>query len=206
MAPRCGSRTQAAKADFHTSRRWPIACDVRSAAPGHDRRRRGVRAQRVRARRRRRGGLHRSGAERARSARLGPAGCRWSASARARASGCAAGAIVLREFADPGCQRTAADARGSLRADGASCADSNAQWRGRRQVAKRAGRQPGPARDADDRGIATCGRWSQPELEGIATLQFPWSARAMDEAGAALDRLKPDAWSPTRRPAAGAAR
>jgi hypothetical protein len=30
------------------------------------------------------------------------------------------------------------------------------------------------------------------ELAGIATLQFPWSARAMDEAGAALDALKPD--------------
>ena len=33
----------------------------------------------------------------------------------------------------------------------------------------------------------------EPELEGIATLQFPWSVRAMDEAGAALDALKPDA-------------
>jgi hypothetical protein len=30
-----------------------------------------------------------------------------------------------------------------------------------------------------------------PELRGIATLQFPWSARAMDEAGAAMDRLAP---------------
>ena len=29
------------------------------------------------------------------------------------------------------------------------------------------------------------------EIEGIALLQFPWSARAMDEAGAALDRLRP---------------
>ena len=28
-------------------------------------------------------------------------------------------------------------------------------------------------------------------LEGIALLQFPWSARAMDEAGAALDRIEP---------------
>ena len=32
-----------------------------------------------------------------------------------------------------------------------------------------------------------------PELDGIADLQFPWSARAMDEAGAALDRLAPGA-------------
>jgi hypothetical protein len=30
------------------------------------------------------------------------------------------------------------------------------------------------------------------ELTGIAFLQWPWSARAMDEAGAALDRLRPD--------------
>jgi Capsule polysaccharide biosynthesis protein len=29
-------------------------------------------------------------------------------------------------------------------------------------------------------------------LAGIALLQFPWSARAMDEAGAALDALRPD--------------
>jgi hypothetical protein len=29
-------------------------------------------------------------------------------------------------------------------------------------------------------------------LAGIALLQFPWSARAMDEAGAALDALQPD--------------
>ena len=31
------------------------------------------------------------------------------------------------------------------------------------------------------------------ELGGIADLQFPWSARAMDEAGAALDHLEPGA-------------
>jgi hypothetical protein len=31
----------------------------------------------------------------------------------------------------------------------------------------------------------------EPELRGIADLQFPWSARAMDEAGAALDALRP---------------
>jgi hypothetical protein len=30
-----------------------------------------------------------------------------------------------------------------------------------------------------------------PELHGIATLQFPWSARAMDEAGAAIERARP---------------
>ena len=31
------------------------------------------------------------------------------------------------------------------------------------------------------------------ELRGVADLQFPWSARAMDEAGAALDALRPRA-------------
>jgi hypothetical protein len=31
----------------------------------------------------------------------------------------------------------------------------------------------------------------RPELAGVALLQFPWSARAMDEAAAALDHLKP---------------
>lgn len=31
------------------------------------------------------------------------------------------------------------------------------------------------------------------ELEGVTWLQWPWSARAMDEAGAALDRLRPSA-------------
>lgn len=31
------------------------------------------------------------------------------------------------------------------------------------------------------------------ELEGVALLQWPWSARAMDEAGSAIDALMPDA-------------
>jgi hypothetical protein len=41
--------------------------------------------------------------------------------------------------------------------------------------------------------IRGCNCWSivQEALEGIALLQFPWSARAMDEAGAALDALQP---------------
>ena len=41
--------------------------------------------------------------------------------------------------------------------------------------------------------IAGVDCWSivQRELAGIALLQWPWSARAMDEAGAALDRLAP---------------
>ena len=52
------------------------------------------------------------------------------------------------------------------------------------------------------RRATTCGRWREirgcdcwplirEELAGVALLQWPWSARAMDEAGAALDTLQP---------------
>ncbi|MEO7272750.1 MAG: hypothetical protein ABIX28_15395 [Vicinamibacterales bacterium] len=43
--------------------------------------------------------------------------------------------------------------------------------------------------------IAGCDCWPiiRSELAGIALLQWPWSARAMDEAGAALDALDPEA-------------
>ena len=42
--------------------------------------------------------------------------------------------------------------------------------------------------------VGGCDLWPllSPEFDGIAALQFPWSARAMDEAGAALDRLRPE--------------
>ncbi len=51
---------------------------------------------------------------------------------------------------------------------------------------------------ADLRALAAvdgCDLWPfvADELEGVAWLQWPWSARAMDEAGAALDRLSPSA-------------
>ena len=41
--------------------------------------------------------------------------------------------------------------------------------------------------------IDGCDCWPivREELAGIALLQWPWSARAMDEAGAALDALRP---------------
>jgi hypothetical protein len=43
--------------------------------------------------------------------------------------------------------------------------------------------------------IGTCDCWPvvREELAGVALLQWPWSARAMDEAGAALDALQPRA-------------
>ncbi len=42
--------------------------------------------------------------------------------------------------------------------------------------------------------IGGCDCWPviQEALAGVALLQWPWSARAMDEAGAALDHLRPD--------------
>lgn len=51
---------------------------------------------------------------------------------------------------------------------------------------------------ADLRALAYvdgCDMWPlvADELEGVTWLQWPWSARAMDEAGAALDRLSPSA-------------
>jgi capsular polysaccharide biosynthesis protein len=42
--------------------------------------------------------------------------------------------------------------------------------------------------------VRGCDCWPlvKQQLAGIALLQFPWSARAMDEAGAALDGIRPD--------------
>jgi hypothetical protein len=69
-------------------------------------------------------------------------------------------------------------------------AGSRAVWRARHQVAD-ALTGSAPMRAAAR--IAGYDAWDliAPELRGIATLQFPWSARAMDEAGAAIDRARP---------------
>lgn len=48
-------------------------------------------------------------------------------------------------------------------------------------------------RDLAEIGGVDCWPLVREELAGVALLQFPWSARAMDEAGAALDRLRPAA-------------
>jgi hypothetical protein len=48
-------------------------------------------------------------------------------------------------------------------------------------------------RDAAVIGGCDCWPLIEDELAGIALLQFPWSARAMDEAGAAFDALQPAA-------------
>ena len=63
-------------------------------------------------------------------------------------------------------------------------------WGGRHDV-RRALEASDDIRDAAT--IRGCDCWPivREALAGIALLQFPWSARAMDEAGAALDALKP---------------
>ena len=65
-------------------------------------------------------------------------------------------------------------------------------WRDRRRLAD-AIRSGDGIRDAAH--YRECDLWPmlEPELEAVALLQWPWSARAMDEAGAALDALSPGA-------------
>ena len=84
--------------------------------------------------------------------------------------------------------------------------DSRRVWRERHQMRRALWQSADLRRDAVIRG---CDCWPviREELAGIALLQWPWSARAMDEAGAALDALPSrGASSPTPKPAAGAAR
>jgi len=68
---------------------------------------------------------------------------------------------------------------------------SRALWRHRQTLAQAV------TTGADIRAAASyrgCDLWPilRSELEGVALLQWPWSARAMDEAGAALDALRPE--------------
>ena len=85
-------------------------------------------------------------------------------------------------------------------AGGAAAVASFASWRSlapsRRVWRQRARAFEAMAASADLRAasvIAGYDLWPvvAEELRGIADLQFPWSARAMDEAGAALDALAP---------------
>jgi hypothetical protein len=71
-----------------------------------------------------------------------------------------------------------------------SMAGSRAIWRARHQVAEAL---LGSAALRAASRAAGYDAWHliAPELQGIATLQFPWSARAMDEAGAAMDLGRP---------------
>jgi hypothetical protein len=71
-------------------------------------------------------------------------------------------------------------------------AQSLSLWRGRRTLARDLAAGDGIRALATYRG---CDLWDvlRPELEGVALLQWPWSARAMDEAGAAMDAISPGA-------------
>jgi hypothetical protein len=77
-------------------------------------------------------------------------------------------------------------------APSAALADSFRLWRARVRLAHE-------LTTGDDVRAASayrgCDLWPivQPELDAVARLQWPWSARAMDEAGAALDALEPGA-------------
>ena len=64
-------------------------------------------------------------------------------------------------------------------------------WQRRHDLAREISSGDGVREAADFRG---CDLWEvlRPELEAAALLQWPWSVRAMDEAGAAIDALSPD--------------
>jgi len=74
----------------------------------------------------------------------------------------------------------------------AALAGSLALWRSRHALARDLTSGDAIRAAATYRG---CDLWPvvRPELEDVARLQWPWSARAMDEAGAALDALSPGA-------------
>jgi hypothetical protein len=66
-----------------------------------------------------------------------------------------------------------------------------AVWRRRHDLAREISAGDGVRAAAIFRG---CDLWDvlRPELEAAALLQWPWSVRAMDEAGAAIDALSPE--------------
>jgi hypothetical protein len=70
--------------------------------------------------------------------------------------------------------------------------DSLGVWRDRHAMRRALWNSPQVRQHAR---IATYDCWPviREELAGVAVLQWPWSARAMDEAGAALDALRPAA-------------
>lgn len=70
--------------------------------------------------------------------------------------------------------------------------ESAAVWRGRHEIQQALCASDELRAHAEIRGC-DCWHVVQGQLAGIAQLQFPWSARAMDEAAAALDALAPSA-------------
>lgn len=75
-------------------------------------------------------------------------------------------------------------------APAASLRPSTQLWRNRRQLADALLSGPDIRAAGEVRG---CDLWPvlRHELEGAALVQWPWSARSMDEAGAAIDALQP---------------
>ncbi len=69
--------------------------------------------------------------------------------------------------------------------------ESSRLWRDRHSI-RRALSISTSLRDHAKIGAYDCWPIIQEELAGIALLQWPWSARAMDEAAAALDALRPE--------------
>lgn len=96
----------------------------------------------------------------------------------------------LREFADPAARNLPVTPIEVL-AGWRDLAPSRTVWRDRHAVFDALRRSAALREAAVIRG---CDVWPlvEEQLRGIADLQFPWSARAMDEAAAALDRLRPD--------------
>ena len=145
----------------------------------------GVLARVDRRRRPRTGELHRPGARRRSSERLGaerPAA--MSASARGRISARGAGGIRSR--------RSGARVRSSRRSSGSRAASTLDGLARAVAPAPASSRRPSPPASGV-RAAGTfrgCDLWPvlRRELEGVALLQWPWSARAMDEAGAGARR------------------
>jgi capsular polysaccharide biosynthesis protein len=75
-------------------------------------------------------------------------------------------------------------------ADARSMKDSLQMWRRRHSMRRALWASDGVRRHAVVNGC-DCWRIVREELAGVALLQWPWSARAMDEAGAALDAVRP---------------
>ena len=97
----------------------------------------------------------------------------------------------LREFVTPQPRRVAATSVTSF-AGWQALAPSRAGWRTREDTYRAlAGSEP--LRAASRVGGHDLWPVVLEELRGVADLQLPWSARAMDEAGAALDALRPHA-------------
>jgi hypothetical protein len=77
-------------------------------------------------------------------------------------------------------------------APSAALEPSAAIWRDRHDMRRALWASEAIRRHAVIEGV-DCWPIVREELAGVALLQWPWSARAMDEAGAALDRLRPGA-------------